>query len=72
MVLDLLTSGDLGTCMAVLAAVGGSLVATVPLVEADVTVEDALSYAGVLYGLGDRDRAGELVRLAIVASLDAC
>jgi len=69
MVIELLNSGDLTTATTTLVAVGGSLVATVRLVEADVTVEEALSYAGVLHGLGDRDRARELFRQAVAASL---
>ena len=67
-VFELLVSGDLAACTALLAAVGGSLVATVRLVEADVTVEEALSYAGVLYDLGQRQSADLLVHEAVAAA----
>ena len=51
-----------------LATMGGSLVARVALIEADVTVAEALSYARVLLDLGEDSRAGELAQIAMTAS----
>ena len=65
---DLLRVGDVGTCVALLSAVGGSMVATVALVDAEVTVEEALSYAGVLYDLGQRTEAAEVAREAVIGA----
>jgi hypothetical protein len=68
-VADLLQVGDVGTVGTLITAVGGSLVATVTLVEADVTVEEALSYAGVLYDLGQRAEAVEIAQEAVTEAL---
>ncbi|MBW1877816.1 MAG: hypothetical protein JRJ84_05600 [Deltaproteobacteria bacterium] len=63
---DLLTTGDDGVSL--LAASGGAIGATVSLFEADVTVEEALSYARVLLDLGQETQASELVREALFAA----
>jgi len=68
---DLMRVGDVAACGSVLTAVGGSLAATVALVDADVTVEEALSYAGVLYGLGRRSEAAEVTREAVMGAFRA-
>jgi len=63
---DILTTGEDGASL--LAASGGAIGATVSLFEADVTVEEALSYARVLFDLGEEARASELVREALLAA----
>jgi len=65
---ELMRVGDVAACASVLTAVGGSLAATVVLVDADVTVEEALSYAGVLYGMGQRTEAAEVTREAVLGA----
>lgn len=68
MLLDLVSTDDDGVCSSLLAAVGGSLGATVALIEADVTVEEALSYARVMFDLGQAEAAREVVREAVLAA----
>jgi hypothetical protein len=65
---DLLRMGDVAACTALLAGVGGSMVATVALLDTEVTVEEALSYAGVLYELGQRTEAAEVAREAVLGA----
>lgn len=67
--LDLARMGDVAACASLLVGVGGSMAATVALVEADVTVEEALSYAGVLYDLGRGTEADEVAREAVLGAL---
>lgn len=51
-----------------LAAMGGSLAARVALIECDITVEEALSYARVLLDLGEDGQAGEIAQEAMNAA----
>ena len=68
MTTDLLRVGDVAACVALLSGLGGSMAATVALVDSEVTVEEALSYAGVLYDLGQRTEAAEVAREAVIGA----
>jgi hypothetical protein len=67
---EVLTTDDDGACTSLLAASGGAIGATVSLFEADVTVEEALSYARIMLDLGQEARAIELVREALLAAFN--
>jgi hypothetical protein len=66
--LDLLEAAEPGMAMALLVRCGLLPDAVVPLFEGDLSAEQAVEYAGVLLGLGQEDRAAEILALALRAS----
>lgn len=66
--LDMLRMGDEQDSLVVIRCAGGSAAARVELIEEELSIEEALTYAYILQELGEELRAGELFKAIVAAA----